>query len=222
MSEPLSKAIERAVNRFHLSSSQNVHTPETMSEIASAAITTDVEKESVKIGIDEDSVIIVDPHTSKVLSKKPKTEAYVQMMGATKAEHRFKRKLFEENLRSAQQHMRFSLFAAVLGFIVVLGGIVAMILGYSQAGMVTSSAGIVSELVSALFFNQARHFNKRLDNTLNHLLEAEGYFRAFAIAEQLPQGALRDQLFEAIVRRMIGIASEHSAGTGSSEEREQS
>ena len=222
MSEPLSNAIERAIHRFHLSSPQNVHNPETISEIATSAITADVEEESVKIGIDQDSVVIVEPRTSKILGKKPKTEAYAQMMGATKADHRFKRKLFEENLKSAQQHMKFSLFAAGLGFIVVLGGIVAMMFGYSQAGVITSAAGIVSELVSVLFFNQARHFSERLDNTLNHLLEAEGYFKAFAIAEQLQKGDLRDQLFEAIVRRMIGIASEHSAGVGSGKEKDRS
>lgn len=208
MSEPLNETIARAVERFQFSKPLNIQqAPQTMEEIAGTAVTNDVKEEIVQIGIDQDSVIVVDPRTSEILSKKPKTEAYMQMIGATKADHRFKRKLFEENLKSAQQHMKFSLVAAGLGFLIVLGGVVAMMLGYSQAGIVTSAAGIVSELVSVLFFNQARHFSERLDNTLNRLLDVEGFFRAFAIAEQLPEGNLRGQLFEAIVKKMIGITN---------------
>lgn len=212
MPEQLDEAIARAVKRFQLSKPLNVQSPQTVEEMAGAAVTGDTNEETVSVGIDQDSdsVVIVNPSTSEILSRKPRTEAYMQMLGATKTDHRFKKKLYEENLKSTQRHMKFSLAAASLGFLIVLGGVVAMMMGYSQAGIITAAAGVVSELVSVLFFNQARHFSQRLDDTLFRLLEIEGFFRAFAIAEQLPPGALRDQLFEAIVKKMIGIDDDQS------------
>lgn len=215
MLDSVGQTIAQAVRRF--STPIDMHSPKsTGEEIASAALADYVKEQNVQLGIEQGSVVIVDSETSQILDKRPKNETYMQLMGATKSDHRFKRKLFNENLRSARQHITFSLIAASLGFLIVLGGVVAMMLGYSQAGIVTSAAGIVSELVSVLFFNQAKHFGQHLDSTLNRLLEIEGFFRAFAIAEQIPNVELRDHLFEAIVMRMLGIepdehhASEHN------------
>lgn len=207
MSESLDETIARTLERLQLSRPLNIHTKQTIEETVGAALADDVEEAVVQIGIDQDSVIILEPEASAILSKKPKSEAYTQMITATKADHRFKRKLLDENLKSTQQHIKISLVAASLGFLIVLGGVVALMLGYSRSGIVISAAGAISELVSALFFNQARHFNDRLDRTLNRLLDVEGFFKALAIVEQLPEGALRDYLFEAIVKEMIGISS---------------
>lgn len=205
MSENIDKAIRHAVKRFHLSAPQNVNNPQSISESAVSAVTENVGQEVVQIGIDQDSLVVVDPHTSKVLIRKPKTEAYRQMIGAITSDQKYKMKLYDDTLKSSQRQMKFSLFAATLGFFVVLGGVIAMMLGYIQAGIITSSTGVVSEIVSVLFFNQSRHFTARLDKTLDKLLETEGYTRAFAVTEQLPDGTARDLLIELIVKKMIGI-----------------
>lgn len=187
-------------------------------EIASVAFAGSISEESVQLGIEQESIVLVDPKTSQVLYKRPKSEVYMRMLGATKSDHRDKRRLFDENLRSARQYTTLSLIAASLGFLVVLGGVVAMMIGYSQAGIVTSAAGIVTELVSVLFFNQAKHFGQRLDNTLDRLLEVEGYFRAFAITEQIPNAEIRDHLLEAIVMKMVGIGTGRSYSPAQSQD----
>jgi hypothetical protein len=207
MSNSIGKDIANAIMR--ISAPIDMQSPKSIGEeIASMAFADYVQEESVQVGIEQESVVIVDPKTSQVLYKRPSAEAYMQMVGATKSDHRFKRRVFDENLHSARQYITFSLIAASLGFLIVLGGVVAMIFGHSQAGIVTSAAGIVSELVAVLFFNQAKHFVQRLDHTLDRLLEIEGYFRAFAIAEQVPNQEFRAHLLEAIVMKMVGIESD--------------
>lgn len=204
MSETVDKAIRRAIKRFSLSAPLNVHNPQSISETAVSAVTENTQ-EIVQIGIEQDSVVVVDPQTSKVLAEKSKTEAYSQMIGAIKNDQKYKMKIFDDTLKSSQSQMKFSLFAATIGFFVVLGGVIAMMLGYTQVGIITSAAGIISEIVSVLFFNQSRHFTARLDKTLEKLLETEGYARAFAVAEQVPNETTRDLLIELIVKKMIGI-----------------
>lgn len=206
MSEPVDKAIRRAVKR--LSVHQNVHNPQSISETAVSAVSENIEQAVVQIGIEQDSIVVVDPQTSKVLVEKPKAEAYSQMIEAIKNDQKYKIKIFDDTLRSSQSQMKFSLFAATIGFFVLLGGVIAMMFGYSQIGIITSATGAISEIVSVLFFNQSRHFTNRLDKTLEKLLEVEGYARAFAITEQIPNEPTRDLLIEIIVKRMIGIPIE--------------
>jgi hypothetical protein len=57
--------------------------------------------------------------------------------------------------KQAEQWSRFSLIAAILGFLIVIGGGLAILLGNVPAGLVTSAAGIIPEVAAALFFQQA-------------------------------------------------------------------
>ncbi|MCC6187634.1 MAG: hypothetical protein IT318_01260 [Anaerolineales bacterium] len=214
MPESVDKTIREAVQRFSGSISKplNVKHPYGLDEAVGSTMAAGINSEVVQIGFDKEFVVLLDPLTSEVISKRLKADAYMQFVGALKADHQTQRQYYIETLSAARQRAKFSLIAASVGFVIVLIGIVAMMFGFAAAGLVTSASGILSEVVALLFFREARQATDRLDRSLERLLESEGFFRAFVIADQIPEAETRNRVIEAIVMRIIGPTVPRSGG----------
>lgn len=99
-----------------------------------------------------------------------------------------------------------SAVAAVLGFVLVLGGIVAMWFYQLDVVAVFSTVcGVLLEMVARLFFQQSREANTRIDKYREDLLEAQAIFHAIELVGASESSEDEDRLREMIVRRLLGL-----------------
>jgi hypothetical protein len=103
---------------------------------------------------------------------------------------------------------RFSLIAAGVGFLLVVAGVIAVVLGQVTEGMITAISSIVPNTVAALFFLQSKASNERVDVILRKLSEAREIETAVEIANSIETKRERDRLKSEIVRKVIGLSSE--------------
>ena len=89
---------------------------------------------------------------------------------------------FEECRGQAKHWFRWSLIAAILGVLVIFGGVAMILILNITAGLVTSASSIIIEAVSALFFRQLREANKRVDNYYEKLLKEERIHQLIELA----------------------------------------
>ena len=76
----------------------------------------------------------------------------------------------------------------MLGFIVIVAGILIAFIG-NQAllGTVSSAAGIVSEAAAVLFFRQNRVFLTQMESSLKKLVSTQYLMTSIALARELPE-----------------------------------
>ena len=175
----------------------------------SGDISTDhISGEVVAVGVEEDSgnVVVVEPKSSAVVAEVPKQDAYERIAGAATATRQQLAQIYEQSRQQAADWTRFSLGAAALGFLLVLGGILAMLLGNTTVGLFTTAASLIPEIAAGLFFQQAREANRRVDESQKKLLEAEGMHRAIELAMTIDDEDARDQLKGTIILRALGLS----------------
>jgi len=90
--------------------------------------------------------------------------------------------IFKQKQNESKSSFAFALGAGALGFLVILGGIVTAFLGSTQIAVVTSAAGIVSEVAASIIFLQHRQARKSLDEVEADLLRMRNLSRALQIA----------------------------------------
>jgi hypothetical protein len=162
-----------------------------------------------RVGVETDSgdIVVVKPDASTVVARVPKEAAYERITSAANTTRQQLAQIYEQNRQQAADWTRFSLVAALLGFLIVLGGIVAMLLGNIAVGLVTAAASLIPEIAAGLFFQQAREANRRVDENQKKLLDAEGIHRAIELAMTMDDEDTRDQLKRTIILKALGLSS---------------
>lgn len=120
---------------------------------------------------------------------------------------------YEQARLQANNWSRISLIAAGIGFLMVLVGIVQLLLGNTTVGIVTSVSGIVPEIAAALFFNQVKNANARVDAYHKNLLEAEAVHRAIELCETIEDNQTKERLKETIIKQVLGVADSTGEAT---------
>lgn len=173
--------------------------------IAGDAVVGDRVSGPARVGVDEGGeVIVVEPETPAVVAKLPQKAAYERITAAANVTRKQLEQIYEQDRKQADQWSRASLFAAFLGFLIVLGGVIAMLVGQTTVGVVTSIAGIVPEIAAALFFQQAKDANKRVEDNRARLLETEGIHRAIELALTTDEET-QTRLKEAIILQTLAL-----------------
>ena len=113
---------------------------------------------------------------------------------------------YEQARLQANNWSRISLIAAGIGFLMVLVGIVQLLLGNTTVGIVTLVSGIVPEIAAALFFNQVKNANARVDAYHKNLLEAEAVHRAIELCETIEDSQTKVRVKETIIKQVLGVA----------------
>lgn len=149
-------------------------------------------------------VVIVEPETPRVVAKLPQETAYDRIAATADTTRKQIEQIHTQGRKQAEQWSRLSLIAAILGFLIVLGGGLAILVGNTPAGLVTTIAGVIPEVAAALFFQQAREANKRVDTIREKLLEAEGIHRAIELSMTTDEET-QVRLKEAIILRILGL-----------------
>jgi hypothetical protein len=148
-------------------------------------------------------VLVIEPG---VVTKLPRDAAYERIVAAADSTRKQIESIYDQTRNQADQWSRLSLIAAVLGFLIVVGGIVAMFIGNTPAGIITAAAGVIPEVAAALFFQQMGEANNRVDAIREKLYEAEGTYRAIEFSlttDEETQGRLK----ETIILRMLDIST---------------
>ncbi len=205
--EPLNKP-QTSGTQPRAGGSGKLGSPESIEIHAQIANTAFVGSEqSGSTGLDIDpygSVVVIGPGASRVVTKLPQEAAYERIATAADAVRRQIEKIYEQGRSQSEQWSRFSLIAAIFGFLVVLGGVAAMLIGNTPVGLITSAAGVIPEVAAALFFQQAKEANKRVDEIREKLLEAEGIHRAIELSLTTDE-ATQNRLKEAIISQILGL-----------------
>jgi hypothetical protein len=100
---------------------------------------------------------------------------------------------------------KWSLVAAILGFILFLVAIVIFILGQTTNGTVTAIAGLIPEFIAGLFYAQSRSANNRVDAIQKNLTDAHKLNTSMEIVNTIENAPERDRLKAEIVRKTLGI-----------------
>jgi hypothetical protein len=115
------------------------------------------------------------------------------------------RELHDQAKQQAVFWFRASAVAAVLGFVLVSGGIIAVLFFQQNAIAVFSTAcGILLEAIARLFFNQSTEANRRVDGYLKNLSEAQATFLAIELSKTGESRETRDRWREVIIKKMLG------------------
>ena len=164
--------------------------------------------EAVAVGVEKDSgnVIVVEPESSTVIAGVPKQAAYERIAAAANATRQQLTQIYEQSRQQAADWTRFSLVAAVLGFLIVLGGIVTMLLGNTTVGLVTTAVSLIPEVAAGLFFQQARGANRRVDENQERLLWAEGIHQVIELVITIDDEGTRDRLKGTIILNALGLS----------------
>jgi hypothetical protein len=107
---------------------------------------------------------------------------------------------YSENLTQYRTSSFASIAIAVLGFVVIISGVLIAIVGQSvTVGTVSSVAGIVGEAAAMLFFRQNRTFQLQMEASLQKLVSSQYLMTSIALARELTP-----QAKEAEVARING------------------
>jgi hypothetical protein len=164
----------------------------------------------VHAGVDANGdVVVVEPETQKVVAKVPQQEAYQRLAEEADDVRRQKQQIYDQNCKLAKQWAFFSLFAGILGFLIILGGIVALLVGKGNAttGIITSIAGIIPEAAAALFFRQAEAAHKRVNENQKELIETGTAHRFIALVETIDDSETQHRLKEKMIMQMLGLSA---------------
>ena len=150
----------------------------------------DIDVHKVTIGGDvRGSTVITagrDVTGRDVVKEIPTSVAFERITAAATLTLRQLEKNYEQARNQANNWSRISLIAAGIGFLMVLAGIVQLLLGNTTIGIVTSVSGIVPEIAAALFFNQVKGANARVE-TKEH-------------------NQTKERLKETIIKQGLGVA----------------
>lgn len=102
---------------------------------------------------------------------------------------------YSENLSQYRTSSVASISIAVLGFVVIISGVLLALVGSQVAiGTVSAAAGIVGEGAAVLFFRQNQVFQSQMESSLKKLVSSQYLMTSIALARELDGEAKRDEV----------------------------
>ena len=93
---------------------------------------------------------------------------------------------YAENLLQYRTSEIASISIAVLGFVIIISGVLIAIIGNQVTfGSISSAAGIVSEAAAMLFFKQNRLFQDQVQESLKKLVSTQYLMTSISLAREL-------------------------------------
>lgn len=108
----------------------------------------------------------------------------------------------------ARQWSRAGAGLAILGFLLVVGGVIAIFVGYTVPGLVVALSGAVPETIVVFSLQQARKSEKQADEAMQKDLRAERLNRTVSLGDEA--------LAREILLRELGLPARepgHSSST---------
>jgi len=113
------------------------------------------------------------------------------------------RVIYEQTRQQSHSWFRFSLAAAVVGFVTFVTGIFFVLTGQGTLGMITLLSSVIPSVTAALFFTQSKTANERIDKVGAKLGEAQELQTAVKIANTIVDLKAQDKLKAEIVKKIL-------------------
>lgn len=171
---------------------------------ASSSAILGTSKHSLSTSIENGQVVVVSADNSQEeLIRTPVKAAYERISSAATLTRRRLNDIYKQHQIQSQHWFRASIIAAVIGFFVVVVGSVAIFLGFVHAAIVSSVLGILCEVISALFYKQAKSANDQIRSDVLKLIDAERIHQAVELALTIEDQKLRDDLKASIIKLVL-------------------
>lgn len=102
---------------------------------------------------------------------------------------------YSENLSQYRASSIASIAIAILGFVVIISGVLlALISSQVAIGTVSSAAGVVGEAAALLFFKQTRTFQDQMESSLKKLVSSQYLMTSIALARDMSTNAREQEI----------------------------
>lgn len=170
--------------------------PETWREI--------LKNELVEVGADQNREILKTAQevNTYVIQK---NMVYERVVVADNTVQEQLNQIYDQCRNEAKQWFRYSLCAALLGFIIIISGVIlAMLTVNSSLGFLTFLASTVPDVAAILFFQQAKEANKRIDYLYTKQVDVASIYRATQLALTTNE-EVQDRYLGKIINRWLGL-----------------
>ena len=114
--------------------------------------------------------------------------------------------LYDQTKQQAVFWFRVSAVAAVLGFGLVIGGIIAILFfQQSTVAIFSTVCGVLLNVIATLFFRQSKDANGRVDEYREDSLNARAIYQTIELIKASESIEIRDRLREMIVKKLLNI-----------------
>jgi hypothetical protein len=155
---------------------------------------------------DEDEKIIEAAQKLIAQANPEQFAAYTRLANAADATRSQLTHLYEESYSQAKLWSRLSMGAALVGFLIVIIGVLAAFQGYIAVGLITTISSIIPEASAALFFLQAKDANKSVETIRLKLLDKEEIHRAIELV-LTTSDETQNRLKEVVITRILDLLS---------------
>lgn len=113
-----------------------------------------------------------------------------------------------QSRKESAQFFKLTLVFSGLGFCVVIGGIILLLLGQVTAGVVSTITSLIPEATAVLFFQKDKELRSQIDRYHQQLLDSQRILTMVDIAETVTDEQTRDNLKKEIIFRVLGVTNE--------------
>lgn len=163
--------------------------------------------ELTKVHADLDEEIVKAAREVITLAKPQQQSTRERVVATTDTTLNLLNQFYHLSLKQAKRWVSLSLAAASLGVLFLVGGVIVTLVGRTSIGLITLGVGLISEIVSLLFFSQVRRTNKLVDDLQAKLLEAQKIRLAIDLAS-VTNAETQNQLEMAIQNRADQLSQE--------------
>lgn len=126
---------------------------------------------------------LIENETVAVQNALPDSDAYHNLV---KMSFKNLDQYYQQTRDHAQRGFIATMLVSFFGAVLIMAGIVAMFLGFTEPATVTSASGIITEFISAVFFYLYNKTVAGMSNYHNKLVMAQNISIALAAADSLP------------------------------------
>lgn len=153
---------------------------------------------------------LIENETVTVQNALPDSDAYNNLI---KLSFKYLDQYYQQTREHAQRGFIATMLVSIFGAVLIMAGIVAMFLGFTESATVTSASGIISQFISAVFFYFYNKTVAGMSKYHNKLVMAQNISIALAAADSLPEDRQAEEKV-AIIEELIKNINEILFGKG--------
>ncbi|MFN3786319.1 MAG: TRADD-N-associated membrane domain-containing protein [Thiothrix sp.] len=171
--------------------------------------------ESVIVTGDQNNIVVENdgrayqsttvPPDKKVLSQ---DQAFERIGAAIRSNLIQLEQNINQSRKESAQFFKLTLIFASLGFCVVIGSIILLLLGQVTAGVVSATTSLIPEATAVLFFQKDKELRSQIDRYHQQLLESQKILTMVDVAETVSDEQTRDKLKQEIIFRVLGVTND--------------
>jgi hypothetical protein len=115
------------------------------------------------------------------------------------------RSTYDQARVESNQFFKYTLAFACLGFLIVLVAVGFLLIGKTEAGIVSVVGSIIPEITSGLFFRKDKELRSMIEAHHAHIMESQRLLTMIDVAETIEDEDARNDLKEKIIFKVLNI-----------------